>query len=484
MAANADLFLLNIPQPPVSNDGKRVTLIPMTGPSKAEDSSSGNSSQDVAEALAAMTQSLLSSMQKMLQFLSEEAEQNAQTSQENVSLSSSQAAEAAKDLNSVLHPSFWASFLPTFLKILGPVLAVSSLVLALYIGPAAFLITAAIIVVTMIPVHNGQGMLASAVDAAVQAVGKDCGWSPATIQLVKGIINLVVGISVAILGGYAAAGEAVAEVADTAAEEVGTELDVFASNATNFADQAEEISGEADQIGEQAEQTVESAAAKAARYQSNAAKFVGFNTAASTIGSNSKCFNDIFMGAWSLSNPNDSEKGKKWAEVFSMIMNLLVVVASCGGSLSAVSGLASDADELSTTLKSITNFFDEDSAFIKLISRLSTGLGEGLAGTTASQLQNYTVKLTALLNALGSGANIANGFQEKNAAELQAQITKLRGEFEFSQGTGAILNQMTALTNNALADSLKKFDALEKAPNYSQAIFSEARAMLQENQRA
>ena len=91
MAANSSLYLQDLPLSYTESPGKKiVTLIPVTS-SGSNPGSSDPSSQDVAAALAAMTQGLLTAMQKMIQFLSTEAEQNSTDNQLNVGASTQEA---------------------------------------------------------------------------------------------------------------------------------------------------------------------------------------------------------------------------------------------------------------------------------------------------------------------------------------------------------------------------------------------------------
>lgn len=117
---------------------------------------------------------------------------------------------------------------------------------------------------------------------------------------------------------------------------------------------------------------------------------------------------------------------------------------------------------------------------MRLLGSSST-IGKALSGVSSSQLQSAMVTGEVLTSAASAGFNGYNGGMELLSAHYASLITKFMAEVKFSQGLGAIVNQMSDISNNALKDALTQYTALEQVPNYSMALFTEARAMLQEN---
>jgi hypothetical protein len=482
MAANSTLYLQD---PPLSfREGpKIVTFTPMTS-SGTTPGSSGNTSKDVAEALAAMTQGLLDAMQKMVQFSSTQSKQNAIINQLNTAVASQQANDAVKAMET-LH-SFWyqflTNFLQPFLQVLGPIIAAVGLVLAGATGGAlAALVFLGVLLVTMVPVHEGKAMLTSLVNVVVQAIGDACGWSEGTKNLVAGIADFVAGIALA----FATAGvtfvtTVIQKIEVTVVNEVAQVVegvvnkviqafkDVFAKIAQLIETMIEKMVGK----GAQALDGAAEEAAKAASLKLKLAITAGLNAGTSQL-SSSNCFQNIFLGIF-LNAGMDEEKSKMIASIIGTIMNILCMVGTMIYGATTAGNLLGTTSEFRpvSLLNTVKKLLGDDSRITKFIAEY------------ASNALTFLRNVQVVTGTAYAGSTALNGVAQQQNANLQADLTRIKGQLTFLENNGKIISEMMNLSNHGLKDVLKKYNALEQAPNYFTSLYSEAQAMLHANQQA
>jgi hypothetical protein len=215
----------------------------------------GISQQELAVLLANMTQTLLEDVAKLTDISAKEQQLSAEASQDWVSVAKSnfdqtQASEKAyqASLEAQKNPPWWQQLVNVMVKYVLPI--VMCAVAGLAFGPAALVITAAVILATTIPVKDGKSLVGLASSAIAQGVASATGMSPAAEEVTEGVINVTFAVVLAVVGGGAASAFAVEAAVETAATE-----------------EAETAVGEAVENGS----------------SSNAGKLVGFNSFA-TVG--------------------------------------------------------------------------------------------------------------------------------------------------------------------------------------------------------
>jgi hypothetical protein len=437
MATNAALTLQ---APPPADSGKIVNLNPASG--------SGNVSwQDLQVELAMMIQTVLSCMSNMLNFISQEQQQNAEMSQLNVGLAKLQSAQADKDYKAEIaseNQPWYDKLLDIVLKYILPIaLAIVSL---FTFGATAFLIAVVILAITLIPMNSeGQSLLQIVSGAIAEGIGSACGMTPDQIQILQGCIGLIIAIGLAVLGGVGALEGTVVEVAETAAEEAST---VAGSVGETVAGTVGET------VGETTETVAETAENAAAKFKMNAAKFTAFNTFASTA-SNSNAFYEIFYGSYMTANPTaDRSKAAQYAQIFSLVMEVVTsLICMVGSGISLAKG-AEDAGQFNSFAK-------------------------GLGSAGSLNLMRAMNIFQTTTNVASGVADVQKGFAAYELGKLMSELTRILGSLNYTLGTNAMLNQLSSsLTAFQKQIQTEDMALLGHRQNFSGPASTEAQALM------
>lgn len=409
VAQHQFLYLHEIPQ---ERSGKVVQLMPENG---------DITPQQLAAILAAMTQTLLTDMSKLVEFLAEQQDISAQASQLDVSAakavqSQEEAAQKAylQKLQEEENPPWWKKLLNVLTQYVLPIILCA--VSAVIFGPAAGIISAIVFLATAVPVKDQQSLVGVISSSIAGAIGKACGWSAGTIEIVQGVLNVAMAVILAVVTGGAASSACAEEaVVETASSEV---------------------------------ETAESSAS------TNAGKFVGVNTF-SSVTANTNSWYDIAFGSWQIthSSQDDQEKGKLIATIFGIVMNLMVVIVSLKVSWSS----ATEVNENGTTLSSFEKALGSSNStrILKVLNYIS----QGITGANV-------------------GASIDQAFEIQEMASLNAEITKQRGLLQLFEGLVQISSETSSAVGTNLKTRLSEYDTmLGNNPNYASVEFTAAKEM-------
>lgn len=347
------------------------------------------SQQELANILAAMTQTLLEDVSKIAGLLAEDQQKSAEVAQDWVGVAKSnfdetKAAEKAYEdaLNAQKNPPWWQQLINIVVKYVLP--AVMCVIAGLAFGPAAFVITAAVILATTIPVKDGKSLVGLASSAIAKGLGSAFNLSPAAQEVAEGVINVTFAVVLAIAGGGAASACA-AEAATEAA------------------------------VAEEAENVV----------SSGASKLVGFNTFVTVTG-NTNSWYDVAYGSFQVadSNSGDQEKGKLIATAISMVMNIIFAIASCGvgaSSLSSTSGSVSEFFE-SQNLVKVQKFLN-NFVFVALTAKSGSSVGQAFALKDLSNLKSEMTNLQAGLKFVEGYGQLAEQNSDQVNKALKSTLT-------------------------------------------------------------
>lgn len=429
MVANPNtLYLQEIPK---SHPHKVVQFVPHQDDNISQ--------QDLALLLAAMTQSLLTDVSKVVQLLSTQQEANATASQDNVSLASyreQQAAQAEQayqsQLNAQKNPPWWQTLLNIVVKYVLPL--VMCVVAALVFGPAAGVVALVVLAATTIPIKDGKSLVGLASAAIAKGLSEDFGWSAGVTELVEGIVNVVMATVLAVVGGGVSSAFAIGEAAETAVSEA---VEDGASSA---------------------ESSVADDAGGGSNFRMNAAKTIGLTTFASVTGGTNAWY-DIAYGAFQIvdTDSKDQEKGKEIATWINIIMNVVISLVSLKVSFSSITENIPGAAGSSTIMKL---------------------LGSQNVLTIQKCLSSFS--LVAMGSQAGSTTN--QGFQEKHLKELEATVTEAMADLKFIEGVDQIASQNSNSVNSTLKTTLEHYKTMLSNPvNYASVEFEAAKEMQQCN---
>jgi hypothetical protein len=492
MVANPNaLYLQDVPKPAKEHRGNKVVqLTPVNGSGTAN-----ASQQDVANALAAMTQNLLEDLATMMKYLSQEEQYSANAAQLNVSAGQAQMAQANNEIKSYeasLHPSFWHKVLNVAMIILKyvvmPIMVVGSIALAALTGGAtAALIAVLVVALCMIPI-NGQSAVGWAADGIAKGIGAIFHLNQNTVDLIQGVVGVVIAIVLAIATAGATAAAASGQVA-AAVEEAGGEVVAKASGAAAEAGGAlaeggagavegggEAAANAATAVADNAStaaKTTENIATKGARYVANSKIISAVNTFAQVSGSDN-CWYNLALGAQEVNNPNGNKQEQELIATYVSIgMNILTLLVSLGVSLSSIGQTMEDAGQFNKFAKWLNS--SGLSKFFSNSKLLSTIFGPN--GTTA--ITRSLDAIGTVGNAVGAGTNFYQGYENYMLKHYQSAIARLEGALAYVQATNNTLTNNTSAANDALKDAIQKYESLLGSNfNYFQGELIEAQKML------
>jgi hypothetical protein len=463
MATNPSILCLqDLPSPQGSNI---IKLIPTDKSGKP--SSQSSDSQTVLAELVAMVQLLTMVMSEISQVSSKEQQINNDLAQLNVAGANNQIQQAQKTqkaLEASQHESFWHKALNVFLKYVLPVLII--VVTTIVLGPVAGAFAAGVFLLTTNIPGVGSSVMGLAAKGIAESLGKDFGWSPATIEAVEGGLNLAFAVILAVAGGVGAAEGTAFAVADTAAQvtedTVSVTSEVVSDTTSEVAsevvsDTTSTVTNVAENGANTAEKSAETAA-KAAKFAGNAGKVIGIGAFASQA-ANSNCFYDIIYGSWVSTNPNEKDKAAEWAGYISAAINVII------GIIAVVMGGGA-----------IANSLEDASTFSSLAQRLGANSTSLLSGL------NNATRAATMVNAGMSGYN---AYVSQEVAGLQANMTKIMGYLQELLGTGSFIGKNSNLVNSNLKANLESIQTLLQGISDSGTTGkAEAQAMIKINQQA
>ena len=442
MAANPSILCLQ--DFPTTSDGSSIKLIPLDKKGKSSDASD---KQTLIQELVAMVQVLTMTMADLSQVSSKEQQTNNDLAQLNVTSASSQVQKAEKAQQDLTASEgkdiFFKYILPALIA------AVATAVTAIFLGPGAAAVGAAVFLLTMNIPGVGNSVTGLISKAIVDKIGKDNGWSQAKIESVTGWVNLSLAVVLAIGGGFAAGAATAATVASTAAEEVVTvgaeevASDVVPTLVEDGADEAAE------------------AALKVSKFASNAGKLIGIGAFASQA-SNSNCFYDIIYGTWASVHPDEKEKAAEWASYISTAINVLIGIIAIVAGGSGIANAAEDASNFNPILQKLEQF-----------------------GFSSSKMLTYVNNLTRAGMVINAGLDGYQAYVVQNIASLRSALTTILGMMRELLETNTAMSRNSSMVNSNLQTNLENLQSLiQGLPDFGAVGKAEAQAMIQVNQQA